>query len=85
MAKLAGVPKKVVTRAKQILKELENGDAVTAPRGNRKKEQEETGQITFTPDNQVELLARLKAVDVNALTPIECMNLLFELHKLANL
>ena len=85
VAKLAGVPKKVVTRAKQVLKELENGDAVTASRSNRKKEQEDTGQITFTPDNQVEVLARLKAVDVNALTPIECMNLLFELHKLANL
>ncbi len=85
VAKLAGVPNKVVTRAKQILQELESGGEVTPPKGARKKEEASDCQITFTPDHHVELIGRLKNLDVNALTPIECMNVLFELTKLANL
>ena len=85
VAKLAGVPNKIVSRAKQVLKELESGSDVSAPKGGRKKAAEDSDQITFTPDNHVELIGRLKALDVNALTPIECMNMLFELSKLAKL
>lgn len=85
VAKLAGVPNKIVTRAKQILQELESGGEVSPPKGNHKKPVEDDGQITFTPDHHVELIGRLKALDVNALTPIECMNVLFELSKLAKL
>ena len=37
----------------------------------------------LTPPNESEVLRRLREMDVNTLTPIECMNELFALSKLA--
>ena len=85
VAKLAGIPDRVVSRAKQILSELENGQAVTMPksRGRKKTGEQEPMQISLTPPGEKEALERLRTMDVNTLTPIECMNTLFELCKLA--
>lgn len=78
VAKLAGVPDKVVRRAKQVLKSLESGEAVTVPKNAAPAKREEPVQLTMlTKDSEV--ISRLKSVDVNTLTPIESMNLLFEL------
>ncbi len=84
VAKLAGVPNKIVNRAKQILAELEGGQQVTMPKrhGVRQGEQEDM-QLALTPSNEIEIMDRLKKLDVNTLTPIECMNALFELATLA--
>ena len=86
VAKLAGVPDKIVNRAKQVLAELESGQQVTMPkkrgRRNTQVEQEEM-QLSITPPNEAEVMDRLKKLDVNTLTPIECMNTLFELATLA--
>ena len=80
VAKLAGIPDSVIDRAKKILKELESGS--TPRRTSKKKtspEQEE--QITFTSvDTPIE--KRLRELDINSLTPIESMNILFELIKM---
>ena len=85
VAKLAGVPDTVVSRAKQVLKELEQGQPLSSvkEKPKMKKAAEEDGQMTFTPPQHQEIIARLKKLDVNTLTPIECMNTLFELAKLA--
>ena len=78
VAKLAGVPDKVVRRAKQVLQSLESGEAITVPKNAAPAKREEPVQLTMlTKDTEV--LNRLKSVDVNTLTPIESMNLLFEL------
>lgn len=78
VAKLAGVPDKVVRRAKQVLQSLESGEAVTVPKNAAPAKREEPVQLTMlTKDSEV--ISRLKSVDVNTLTPIESMNLLFEL------
>ncbi|MFQ8638944.1 MAG: DNA mismatch repair protein MutS [Acutalibacteraceae bacterium] len=78
VAKLAGVPDKVVRRAKQVLQSLESGEAVTVPKNAAPAKREEPVQLTIlTKDSEV--ISRLKSVDVNTLTPIESMNLLFEL------
>lgn len=85
VAKLAGVPNRIITRAKQVLADLEGGGA-PAPRGKTKPAgdaDEENMQITLTPPNHTEILDKLEGLDVNTLTPIECMNALFELTKLA--
>lgn len=75
VAKLAGVPDKVITRAKQILVSLEEGTELKTPKA--RKIFDEPVQLTMdTADNAV--LAKLKSIDVNTLTPIECMNTLFE-------
>lgn len=77
VAKLAGVPDKVIRRAKQVLAELESsGGENGAPRSHQN---EEPVQLTMDgTDGQV--LQKLRELDVNALTPIQCMNTLFELN-----
>lgn len=83
VAKLAGVPNSVVNRAKQVLRELESGRPVTPKGSGRKPREEETAQLSLVPPQESEVLERLRQMDVNTLTPIECMNTLFELSKLA--
>ena len=83
VAKLAGVPNSVVNRAKQVLRELESGRPVTPKGSGRKPRVEETAQLSLVPPQESEVLQRLRQMDVNTLTPIECMNTLFELSKLA--
>lgn len=77
VAKLAGVPDKVVRRAKQILSNLESGEAVAMGKRAMTAVQDEPVQLTMLT-NDTEVLNRLKALDVNTLTPIESMNVLFE-------
>ena len=84
VAKLAGVPDKVVSRAKQILAELEQGQQVSMPKARGRKRQEEPEvQLALIPPNETEVMDRLRQLDVNTLTPIECMNTLFELCRIA--
>ncbi len=79
VAKLAGLPESVIERAKKILSELESGQ----PKQKRKsKKQEETPQLTFIPE-ETAVEKRLKSIDINTVTPMEAMNILFELVKLA--
>lgn len=77
VAKLAGVPERAIRRAKQVLAELENASGenqLTMPR----QVQEEPVQLTMDSADG-EVLQKLRNMDVNTLTPIECMNTLFEL------
>jgi len=84
VAKLAGVPNKIVNRAKQILAELESGQQVTPPKKRAAKpEAQDEMQLAITPPNEAEIMDKLKKLDVNTLTPIECMNTLFALSVLA--
>ena len=77
VAKLAGVPDDVVLRAKEILKELDTG--VPFVKQERLPETEE-GQLLLLPQENNDLLQRLKDLDVNVLTPIEAMQVLYELN-----
>jgi DNA mismatch repair protein MutS len=75
VAKLAGLPSVVIDRAKRILKQHEKQE--------RQSVQVETAaepmQLTiFTPLSQ-RIVDRIEAVDVNALTPLQALNLLEEL------
>jgi len=74
VAKLAGVPDSVILRAKQILKKtLEEGITVS------KVEATADMQIPLDFPLSNEIIKELKTMDVNTLTPIECMNILMEL------
>ena len=78
VAKLAGVPNEVVKRAKEILADIESGTARVVV----KKEKEESPFDLFAnleASKDSEVADKLRAVDLNTLTPIEAMNLLFEL------
>lgn len=81
VAKLAGVPETVVRRAKVILKALE-ASAATQPLPTVElptEEPEEKMQLSFESAKEQGIIARLQALDVNTLTPIEAMSLLYEL------
>ena len=74
VAKLAGLPDKVVQRAKKILKELEdeNGVQYTAPR-------REAEQVSLDAIGEGEVLDMLRRCQPDTLTPIEAMQLIYEL------
>lgn len=75
VAQLAGVPRPVVNRAQEILKELETGDW-------RQEKKAELIQLRlFSPDDG--LRQELAALDVMGLSPIEALNKLFQLQKKA--
>ena len=76
VAKLAGVPQSIINRAKEILAELEsgNGGKVEIIR----KENDDM-QLSLLGAVQSPVIDKLKAADLNTLTPIEAMNLLYEL------
>ncbi len=78
VAKLAGVPDKVVNRAKEVLKNLEEGEIIKTGKSAKTDELEQFSMETT--DNLI--MAKLRNTDVNTLTPIESMNILFELKKM---
>ncbi len=79
VAKLAGVPNDVIRRAKEILKQLEEQS------GNQEthKSSEINTNITFDNYKADEVREKLLNTDVNLLTPIEALNFVCELKKLA--
>jgi len=72
VGQLAGLPKPVTQRASEILSQLEasSGNAV-------KLEQHTPQQLALFPTTNP-LLEELKAIDINALSPIEALNILYE-------
>ena len=84
VAKLAGIPERVVARAKEILKMLADGEITVSPHSDLENRFEEgDGQLSLLPVGDSEIVRRLKEIDVNTLTPIESMQILYELTKLA--
>ncbi len=79
VALLAGVPMTVVKRAKEILKNVEEGDHHHIESGHKKEE--ETMQLGFNMPNPI--VDELKKIDPTVLTPIEAMNKLYELSQKA--
>ena len=81
VAKLAGLPDWIIKRAKEILKELTSGKtddketfANISPHSS-----EDDMQLNLLDTASNAVTDKLKSVDVNTLTPIEAMNLLYEL------
>ncbi len=85
VAKLAGVPKAVVERAKKVLRELENSGLVMikAKDSDANEVEDNELQVSFGDNSSAEIIDKLKVLDVNTLTPIEAMSILYELTKSA--
>ena len=79
VAKLAGLPSSVITRARQILQELENDDS---PRPVKVRESEVDDQISMLDLSSQQVAQALSAISVETLTPIEAMNELYKLKKM---
>ena len=81
VAKLAGVPSAVVRRAKEILSSLDDGAAQTAP-AHRRAEEDEPQMLSFGSMAENEITDKLSKTDINTLTPLEALNLVYELKKM---
>ncbi len=83
VARLAGLPRSVIARSRQILAELDRGEL-----------HGESSQLTLfaavaqapaaTPDDTAALCERLDSIDPHAITPIEAIAILAELKQLSN-
>ena len=74
VAKLAGLPDKVVQRAKAVLAELENENGVQYVAARKEAE-----QVSLDAIGEGEVLDALRRCQPDTLTPIEAMSLLYEL------
>ena len=76
VAKLAGLPDEIIERAKEVLKVLESSTATPNP----------VMQLDFSNYERFEeekvppaVMTRLRSIDVEALTPLEALNILYEI------
>lgn len=72
VAQIAGLPKPVIQRANDILRQLEDSSGTTLAREETTKQ-----QLTLFPENNP-LLEAFKDLDINNLTPLEALNMLYE-------
>lgn len=85
VAKLAGIPISVVKRAREILSSLDKGRNLREENITPIRDDEGIGQISLFSSSLSETDTILKNTDVETLTPIEALNLLYELKtKLGN-
>jgi len=82
VAKLAGIPKTILGRSAEILKELESTFAkeATSEHLAKHKTKEADGDTLFVQKHK-SVLEKLSSIDVNNLTPIEAINLLNQIRK----
>ena len=76
VAKLAGLPNKVVKRAKEELKELEISGKVRMAEAIEKSRD---NQFSLTAVEEQNAVARLRAADLNSMTPLDAMMMIKEL------
>jgi DNA mismatch repair protein MutS len=81
VARLAGVPLKVTQRAKEILKEMENGRTITKGKDSARY----TQVVLFGQDEKKDtpIVEELKSLNVDAMTPLEALNALAAMKKKA--
>ncbi|MBU1242579.1 DNA mismatch repair protein MutS [Myxococcota bacterium] len=81
VASLAGVPAEVITRARSILKSLEDGESLTLP--HPKAAEPEPQLSLFAPPppvpGQDRISERLRAVEPDTLSPREALQLIYDL------
>jgi DNA mismatch repair protein MutS len=80
VAKLAGLPNEVITRAREVLAEHESVERLATGHLSPGASPPATQLTIFTPISQP-VLEKLREVDLNRLTPLEALNLLAELKR----
>ncbi len=89
VAALAGVPARVVARAKELLHNIEQGEfnrqgeprIATSP---RKKKPLHTGQLSLFGEGESPATRRLREINPDGLSPREALDLVYELKRLTN-
>ena len=86
VAKLAGLPKSVVSRARQIMARLEVDDEQKGSLGKTildKRKNAGDRQLSLEDYRPMELIEEIRKVDVMSLSPIDALNLLYTLSEKA--
>lgn len=88
VARLAGVPQEVVRRAREILHQLESENGGQQRIKIKKMAKPMDGQLDLFASSMAirqvdELLERLSSIDVQQLTPLDALNLLYDLQQQA--
>ena len=84
VARLAGVPLQITNRAKEIVERLTNADIVDAASVIQQKApafQDKDGQFVLTTADDI-VHRKLKDIEPDKLTPLEAINILYELKAL---
>lgn len=86
VAKLAGLPNDVIRRAREVLAMVEESavavrDAIDADPKHKKTPAVDDGAISMDDILNEQLIEELRQVDLNTLSPYECMSLMFEWKK----
>jgi len=83
VAKIAGIPNAVIERAKEILKSIESEQEIPEKKKSTAVhiEEDDDMQISFESTINDTIIQKLKDTDVNVLSPIEALNLLYEIKK----
>ena len=86
VAKLAGIPSEIVKRSKEILTGLESSDGKRSAENHTESRRSESGEnavesLSIMDMYRDDVCEQIKKTDINTLTPIEAMNLIFEWKK----
>lgn len=81
VAQLAGLPKPVIRRAEEILKNLEE-EVRRSPAGTAPRRVMQVQQLALFPANHP-VLDELKELDISSMSPLEAINKLYELQEKA--
>lgn len=84
VAKLAGLPRSVISRAKDILAELENHEQVKTRREvAATSSRRDDPQLSLMAMDEHPVVQQLRQMDVMTMTPIEALNMLYQLQQKA--
>ena len=74
VAKLAGAPKKMLTRANEILKTLEKKVKIKEKQEEKEMKKQVTGQLDMYNYKLADIASELDKININELTPIDALN-----------
>ncbi len=76
VAGLAGLPQEIITRARQLLVSLEQADI---NKNIELKDVDAKAKIQENRTNNMEIINRLKEIDINTISPMEAFSILIDL------
>ena len=79
VAKLAGVPKKVLSRSNEILKTLEKKVRIKEKQKEKEMKKQVNGQLDMYNYKLADIATEFNKIDVNQLTPIEALNVIVKM------
>ena len=81
VAKLAGAPKKMLTRANEILKTLEKKVRIKEQKEEKEMKKQVSGQLDMYNYKLADIASELDKIDINELTPIDALKTIVKIQE----